>query len=535
MELSLMEVYMLSRSLFLACVLSSCATPETSPAPSAGLDPSPGSGLKMGLVTGSIYDDLVANPGARMADFASLGVKALRVEIICGEVCDFGKYRTIVDAAKRYGIEVLAVVQSNAIGFNPNVDLDAYIAKYYTVVDRLLAEIPDLRFIEVENEPDVYDFNPLVDGNLDRYALLVTRVFEHYYLTRTDGRPQIVAFDFSRQDQPAFAAVYNHQTITNHRNGFREIRGLPDGLPADIVSIHGYGEKTMIPDEPNYNYGGQTMDDAVRGFLNREFDAPPVRSDDQRFNRSIINRSPVWYTEVGHEWTQVGGEDRQALALHQSFQTLKRYPQITAAFWYDYRDDEAGGSERAGLRGNRDTGFVQHAAWWAYQQEAGVGSRATFTDVPPDHWAYAWIEALYARGITKGCDGDYASGTLAFCDTRDVSIDEVRVLIARAAGQAPEGPDVSPAASRAELARQLAPAIGAWGSYDGTFEDVGPDHAQVHEIYGLAQRRGDDGEPIARGTIIHDEQGIPHRYFSPGNTLTRAEAAAFLARAYNLH
>ena len=525
---------MLSRSLVLLSLMS-CAVPEPPASAPATLDPSPGSGLKMGLVTGSIYDDLVTNTGARMADFASLGVKILRVEILCGEVCDFGRYRIIVDAAKRYGIEVLALVQSNAIGFNPNVDIDAYIAKYYTVVDRLLAEIPNLRYIEVENEPDYYDFNPLVGGNLDRYALLVTRVFEHYFLTRTDGRPQIVAFDFTRQDEPAFAAVYNHPTVTNHRNYFREAQGLSDGLPADIVSIHGYGDKTKMPDDPGYAYGGQTMDDAVLGFLNREFDAPPARGDDQQSNRSVINRSPVWYTEVGHEWTQVGGEDRQALALHQSFQTLKRYPQITAAFWYDYRDDEAGGVERAGLRGNRDTGYAPHAAWWAYQHEAGVGSRSTFTDVPTDHWAYGWIEALYARGITMGCDGDYAAGTLAFCDGRDVSVDEVRVLIGRAAGQVPDGPDVSPAASRAELARQLAPAIGAWGGYDGTFEDVGPDHPQVHEIYGLAQRRGDDGEPIARGTIILDEHGIPRRYFSPGNTLTRAEAAAFLARAYNLH
>jgi len=524
------------RSLCLAALLSlvSCAAPETPvpDSPPAAFDHKPNSGLKMGLVTGSIYDDLVTNAGARMADFASLGVKILRVEIVG---TDFSKYRAIVDAAKRYGIEVLALVQSNAIGFNPNDNIDGYITKYYEVVDRLLAEIPNLRYIEVENEPDYYDFNPLSGGNLDRYALLVTRVFEHYFTTRTDGRPQIVAFDFTRQDEPAFAAVYNHQTITNHRNYFRERYGLPDGLPADIVSIHGYGDKTKIPDDVNFNYGGQTMDDAVRGFLNRQFDAPPTRGDDQQSNRSVINKSPVWYTEIGHEWTQVGGLDRQALALHQAYRTLKQYPQITAAFWYDYRDDEAGGAEYAGLRGNSAAGFVEHPAWAAYQQEAEVSSRSTFRDVPTGHWAYQWIEALYARGITKGCVGDYADGSLEFCDQRNVSVDEVRVLIGRAAGQNPEGPYESPAASRAQLAEQLAPAIGVWGEHDGFFHDVGPDHPQVHAIYGLAQRRGDDGEPIARGTIINDENGIPRRYFSPSGSLTRAEAAAFLSRAYNLH
>src|SRR5687768_18543018 len=40
-----------------------------------------GSGLKAGIVTGRIYDDLAKNTDDRMADLAALGTRALRLEI----------------------------------------------------------------------------------------------------------------------------------------------------------------------------------------------------------------------------------------------------------------------------------------------------------------------------------------------------------------------------------------------------------------------------------------------------------------------
>ena len=49
----------------------------------------------------------------------------------------------------------------------------------------------------------------------------------------------------------------------------------------------------------------------------------------------------------------------------------------------------------------------------------------TFTDVPPDHWAYTYIESLAASGITAGCgDGKY-------CPSSSVNRDQMAVFLER--------------------------------------------------------------------------------------------------------
>ncbi|MEJ7601264.1 MAG: hypothetical protein WKG01_25395 [Kofleriaceae bacterium] len=62
-------------------------------------------------------------PGPPDADFASLGAKILRVEIVCGEVCAFGEYRVIVDAAKLWhrGVSPAAVVAIQLVSVQSGV------------------------------------------------------------------------------------------------------------------------------------------------------------------------------------------------------------------------------------------------------------------------------------------------------------------------------------------------------------------------------------------------------------------------------
>src|SRR5689334_21532363 len=57
-----------------------------------------GSPLASGVVTGRIYNDLAANPAARMRDLAALGVRVIRMEI--ENTTPWSEYQTIVSAAQ---------------------------------------------------------------------------------------------------------------------------------------------------------------------------------------------------------------------------------------------------------------------------------------------------------------------------------------------------------------------------------------------------------------------------------------------------
>ena len=51
----------------------------------------------------------------------------------------------------------------------------------------------------------------------------------------------------------------------------------------------------------------------------------------------------------------------------------------------------------------------------------------TFADVPTNYWAAAWIEQLYAEGITGGC----SVSPLQYCPTSAVSRDQIAVFLVR--------------------------------------------------------------------------------------------------------
>ncbi len=59
----------------------------------------------------------------------------------------------------------------------------------------------------------------------------------------------------------------------------------------------------------------------------------------------------------------------------------------------------------------------------AYSPPPATG--AVFADVPVTHWAAAWIEQLYAEGITGGCGGGN------YCPDQNVTRAEMAVLLVR--------------------------------------------------------------------------------------------------------
>lgn len=340
-----------------------------------------GSGTKIGVVTGRIYDDLAKNTDERMRDLAALGVRALRLEI--EQATPVADYAKIVRAAKKNGIEVLALVTQSSIPGAPSpmggsrADFDAtYVPKVIAAIDATTKAIPELRYVEVWNEPDVYGFTPMfsyangtctrLEGAV-RYALLTVRVFETMNERRKKGEatPTLVAFDFSHQDDTCVLdSVIDAQPIQAHRTGYRAPNGLPDGLPTDIVSIHGYGLPNRIPGEAGYTYAGGTFADGVQAFLDHTF------AD----GTSMIGAAPVWYTEIGFCLGGIGGGaaaiDRQSVAVSRALETLRAHPKITAAFVYSYRDDEPGGAERCGLRDNSTNGFAPHPSYASFQAQA---------------------------------------------------------------------------------------------------------------------------------------------------------------------
>jgi hypothetical protein len=52
-------------------------------------------------------------------------------------------------------------------------------------------------------------------------------------------------------------------------------------------------------------------------------------------------------------------------------------------------------------------------------------SGTVFADVPTSHWAAAWIEQLYAEGITGGCGGG------KYCPNNPVTRAEMAVFLVR--------------------------------------------------------------------------------------------------------
>jgi hypothetical protein len=71
--------------------------------------------------------------------------------------------------------------------------------------------------------------------------------------------------------------------------------------------------------------------------------------------------------------------------------------------------------------------FGAATVWWK-QQVSPPPATATFTDVPTNYWAFQYIEALAASGITAGCGGGL------YCPGTAVTRDQMAVFLAKALG-----------------------------------------------------------------------------------------------------
>jgi glucose/arabinose dehydrogenase len=131
-----------------------------------------------------------------------------------------------------------------------------------------------------------------------------------------------------------------------------------------------------------------------------------------------------------------------------------------------------------------------------YTPPAATGT--VFGDVPTDHWAAAWIEQLYADGITSGCSSD----PLMYCPEDPVSRAQMAVFLERAM----HWPD------------SYSPPVGS-----GTlFADVPGSYWAVdwiEQLYADGITSGCSSDPLI---------------YCPEEPVTRAEMAVFLVKTFDL-
>lgn len=131
-----------------------------------------------------------------------------------------------------------------------------------------------------------------------------------------------------------------------------------------------------------------------------------------------------------------------------------------------------------------------------YSPASATGS--VFHDVPEDHWAAAWIERLFADGITGGCSQD----PLMYCPEAEVTRAEMSVFLERAmhwpSAYSPPAPS------------------------GATFGDVSLGYwavAWIEQLFSDGITSGCSQDPLM---------------YCPEEAVTRAQMAAFLVKAFDL-
>ena len=180
----------------------------------------------------------------------------------------------------------------------------------------------------------------------------------------------------------------------------------------------------------------------------------------------------------------------------------------------------------------------------------------TFNDVPPDHWAFSYIETLAASGITSGCGGGN------YCPDDPVTRAQMAVFLERGM----HGSDYNPGAGVGNIFLDVPSSYWAGGwiellSGDGITTGCGiniycPEDAVTREqmaVFLLRAKYGQDYAPPTPTGVFNDvvlshwaagwiEQlaaegitlGCGNNNYCPKDSVTRAQMAVFLVRTFGL-
>lgn len=185
----------------------------------------------------------------------------------------------------------------------------------------------------------------------------------------------------------------------------------------------------------------------------------------------------------------------------------------------------------------------------------------TFADVSVSYWAFAWIERLYAAGITGGC----TTGPIRYCPEATVTRDQMAVFLLKGIHGPSYGPpavggdtgfgDVPPSHWAAAWIKQLAVEGITGGCGNGNYCPVGAVTRDQMAVFLLKAKYGRSYSPppVGGGTGFGD---VPPNYWAaawikqlaaegitggcgngnycPGTPVTRAQMAVFLVKTFNL-
>ena len=184
---------------------------------------------------------------------------------------------------------------------------------------------------------------------------------------------------------------------------------------------------------------------------------------------------------------------------------------------------------------------------------------ATFGDVPPDYWSWNWIERLYNAGITSGC----TSAPVTYCPDNTVTRAQMAVFLLKGMhGSSYTPPAVGVSSGFADVAtnywaapwiKQLAAEGITGGCGNGNYcPDATVTRAQM-AIFLLRAKHGSSYSPPAATGVFTDvpvgywadkwiEQlavegvtsGCGGTNYCPDSSVTRAQMAVFLVKAFNL-
>lgn len=188
-----------------------------------------------------------------------------------------------------------------------------------------------------------------------------------------------------------------------------------------------------------------------------------------------------------------------------------------------------------------------------------TGTTTTFADVPESHWAYQNIERLYQARITTGCD----TNPLRFCPEDQVLRDQMALFILRGMyGSAYQPPAVGASTGfhdvptwhwAADYIKQLAAVGVTTGCGGGNYCPGAPVSRDQMALFILRGMHGGSYQPppVGASTGFHDvptwhwaapwikqlaaegiTTGCGGGNYCPDDTVTRAQMAAFLVRAF---
>lgn len=196
------------------------------------------------------------------------------------------------------------------------------------------------------------------------------------------------------------------------------------------------------------NSGSETQDKPVWGYFgppatgtNSMYSAPvtlPTGALLATFVATVYDDNPSHYIRVTLYDVRCTGlgpcTETQLMSVETSgastpgYTSLRDYFPDVTWFNYDQSTSEVGYAEiNVYFSGSGDL-WAGPVLIWYRRQVAPAPAAATFADVPLDHWAFQFIEALVSSGITAGCGGgDY-------CPDSPVTRAEMAVYLAAALG-----------------------------------------------------------------------------------------------------